>query len=327
MDQLDRAKGCLAGLAIGDALGRPVEGFSINEIESQFGEITEFIDDDIQGTDDTEFAILTASTLLEFGLAATSVDFAHSWRVRVLPQSEALVGAGFSELSTVRNLRLGLMPPVSGMHSASWSDGLAMRIAPIGIAASHDYALVVRLAKSDGAVSNAGEGIWGGVAVALAVSLAMNNVPTEEIFNFVKQSIPAETWLSRNLSKIEKINLERAEKTDQQLRHELIEQIAIREFPFPELAPEAVALALGSLLLAQDSFEGTLLFAVNLGRDTDTIAAICGAIVGAKVGFSNIPARWTNQLKPATGSCLKFAAGIDLVSLAPKLLGLASANE
>ena len=324
MDQLDRARGCLAGLAIGDALGRPVEGFSIAEIEAKFGEIKEFIDDDIAGTDDTEFAILTATTLIETGLTATSADFAKSWKVKVLPQSQALLGAGFSELSTVRNLRLGLIPPISGMHAASWSDGLAMRIAPVGIAAAHDYQLVTQLAKSDGEVSNAGEGIWGGVAVALAVAMAMNNTSILEIFNGIKKVIPADTWLARNLDKVEKIFNERSDKTDQELRHELIDNLAIAEFPFPELAPEAVSLAFGTLLLAPDDFQSTLLFAVNLGRDTDTIAAICGAVMGAKVGFNGIPAKWTSQLKPATGSCLEFAAGIDLVSLAPKLLDLAS---
>ena len=36
-DLLDRARGSLAGLAVGDALGRPVEGMSAQEIREKFG--------------------------------------------------------------------------------------------------------------------------------------------------------------------------------------------------------------------------------------------------------------------------------------------------
>jgi ADP-ribosylglycohydrolase len=124
------------------------------------------------------------------------------------------------------------------------------------------------------------------------------------------------------LIEVEKVYAGRARKSNKQLRHELIDKLAIHEFPFPELAPEAIALALGALLLSSEDFEATLLFAVNLGRDTDTIAAICGAVMGAKVGFCSVPSRWANKLQPATGSCLKFAEGTDLVSLAPALIEL-----
>lgn len=326
LEKLNQARGCLAGLAIGDALGRPVEGLSIAEIEANYGEITQFLDESIQGTDDTEFAILTATTLIENGLNATADDFADSWRNKLMHQTKPLIGAGFSELSTLRNLRLGLVPPSSGFHSASWSDGLAMRVAPIGIAAHHDAELACKLAISDGEVSNAGEGIFGGIAVALAVALAMNDCPTNEILEQVLIKLPENSWLSRNLKKIKQIIHEHKDLSTRELRHMLTKEIAIASYPFSELAPEAVALAFATLLINEDNFEEALLFAVNLGRDTDTIAAICGAVLGAKVGYNALPNSWTNQLKPALGSCLEFSAGIDLVALAPELLALKAAK-
>lgn len=322
ISKLDRARGSLAGLCIGDALGRPVEGMSISEIESKFGVISEFLDDKIEGTDDTEFAILTASTLIKYGLAATPEDFANGWLTNVCKQDSPLLGAGFSELSTAKNLQDGFMPPHSGFHAASWSDGLAMRIAPVGIAANIDLNLVKRLAEADGSVSNAGEGIVGGTAVAIGVALAINGATPQQIFFDIAKYIPKESWLNRNLELIRIIYDNRANKTDSQLRHELSSALAIFDFPFPELAPEAVALAFSALLFGAGEFENTLLFAVNLGRDTDTIAAICGAICGAHVGFKAIPEKWSGQLGAATGSCLDFAAGINLVELASELLAI-----
>lgn len=49
-------------------------------------------------------------------------------------------------------------------------------------------------------------------------------------------------------------------------------------------------------ILKEDSFEKTVLRAVNLGSDTDTTAAITGGLAGLLYGFDAIPKRWINQL-------------------------------
>lgn len=49
-------------------------------------------------------------------------------------------------------------------------------------------------------------------------------------------------------------------------------------------------------LLRENSFEETVLSAVNLGSDTDTTAAIAGGLAGILYGFEAIPQRWINQL-------------------------------
>jgi len=45
-------------------------------------------------------------------------------------------------------------------------------------------------------------------------------------------------------------------------------------------------------LLQEDSFEDALLTAVNLGEDTDTVAAIAGGLAGLFYGYSQIPSKW-----------------------------------
>ena len=49
-------------------------------------------------------------------------------------------------------------------------------------------------------------------------------------------------------------------------------------------------------LLNETGFEATVLKAVNLGSDTDTTAAIAGGLAGILYGFPAIPQKWINQL-------------------------------
>lgn len=70
----------------------------------------------------------------------------------------------------------------------------------------------------------------------------------------------------------------------------------------PDLATEfngAVWPCLGSALWAlrtTDTFETALAAAIDLGGDTDTVAAVTGALAGAVYGAGAIPERWTAQL-------------------------------
>ena len=50
-------------------------------------------------------------------------------------------------------------------------------------------------------------------------------------------------------------------------------------------------------LLTTDNYKDCVLKAVNLGGDTDTIAAIAGSLVGALYGINNIPKEWLKMLK------------------------------
>lgn len=50
-------------------------------------------------------------------------------------------------------------------------------------------------------------------------------------------------------------------------------------------------------MLAGNNFEETVLHAVNLGYDTDTNAAITGALAGTFYGLESIPNRWLDSLR------------------------------
>lgn len=50
-------------------------------------------------------------------------------------------------------------------------------------------------------------------------------------------------------------------------------------------------------LLTTDSYEECVLKAVNLGEDTDTVAAVAGGLAGALYGYDAIPLSWRTTLK------------------------------
>ena len=59
----------------------------------------------------------------------------------------------------------------------------------------------------------------------------------------------------------------------------------------------SVPTAIYSFLAHPDSFVQAILHAIGLGGDTDTIAAMVGAISGAYLGFESIPSSWRNKLE------------------------------
>lgn len=316
----DRARGSMAGLAIGDAIGRPVEGKSAAEIQEMYGRVTGYVDPEPAGSDDTEYALLTAKTIARVGVTATMDDFAQTWLEDVIPQADDFKGGGFSEMAAIDNLRRGVRPPLSGDTMHGWSDGLAMRVSPLGIVANGDYDLAKRLAEADGAVSHTTEGIWAGVVVAVAVTAALAGADAAECYEAGLCAIPTDSWTARNLRDAR--DLVNSGLDDDALSLALHDRLAVVDYFWADLAPEAVGLAMSSVLRAQGRAADSILFAVNLGRDADTTAAIAGCIAGAISGIGDLPTEWVEGLRPVVGSCIHSMAGIHPVDAADELVDL-----
>ncbi|MEV0385325.1 ADP-ribosylglycohydrolase family protein [Nonomuraea sp. NPDC050643] len=350
----DRARGCLLGLAAGDALGAPAENLSPPEIRRRWGRLTEI---EGGGTDDTEYAIFAASLLVRHGHGLTAADVAAAYRAEIIPRMTGpMRGAGFSELGTVEALRRGLEPPLTGLtHSHGWSDGLAMRAAPYGIFCPGDPAEAARLVEQDGLVSGSGEGILGGRAVAGAVAAAMGGATPAEVVRAALSVIPADSWTARNIVRArETLGTGRAARPDEPALTEALaealteapaeepaeepteepaatptdaliealhEAVVVKHYPWTDLAPEAVALALAAFLAGDGEVEASVTFGVSLGRDADTIGAIAGAVAGARQGERGVPERWARKIGPVTGKCLPVVAGRHVLDVADELAG------
>ncbi len=319
---LSRAQGAMSGLAAGDALGRPVEGMSAEMIRKTYGSVSDFVNMTPGGSDDTEYALLTASALLKYGLKITADDFADFWLEKVCSQTAAFAGAGFSEMNAIANLRKGLRPPQSGQHNHAWSDGLAMRVAPIGVVSAGDFEVAKRITIADGLVSHSGEGIHSGVIIAVAISAAMKGLSSDVVFDESMKAIPQNSWSYRAMRDVKQIVKAHGDLPVHEIADLLLDKVAVTDYFYADLAPEAVSLAMASVLYGRGDFARTLLFAVNLGRDADTIAAMAGAVAGALAGYEAIPDNWKKAVISVGGTCLQFAKGLNPYAIAEELVNI-----
>ncbi|MEA3288125.1 MAG: ADP-ribosylglycohydrolase family protein [Candidatus Marinimicrobia bacterium] len=321
----DRIAGALFGLAIGDALGADTEGLNPDSIQQKYGWIKGFHSADQFGTDDTEFTLFYAGLLDQYGLDITSETVAKHYLKDIYHPSQTYKGAGFSEALTLQNLLKGLMPPASGQHIHSWSDGLAMCAAPFGCVYPGQPEKATDLAERFGQVSHSGEGIYGGQAVAAAVSMAISGSSIEQMMMAVLDVIPADSWTYNLIKQAVAIGKDAADVRS--VIEALYDEIACNYYHWSDLAPEAVGIAFGLLAAGKGDYKNTILGAVNLGRDADTIAAIIGAVLGASRGYQSLPKSWREQIKDPPGLCIRSVAGMSIDQTAKILTKLALAGE
>jgi ADP-ribosylglycohydrolase len=325
----DRVYGALIGQAVGDALGAPTEGMTREEITAKYGWVDDFVSDDPAGTDDTEYAVLTAQIILRHGHSLTPAHVTAAWRETLLGQDGGFYGGGFSEMTAINNLKAGLTAPRTGTDNHEmWSDGTAMRITPVGVFCAGEPEEAARLAAIDGQVSHARDGIYCGQAVAAAVAAALVESSWEAVIEAGLAVVPPGSWSARTIARAVDIGCCAPETKSAVDR--LYEEISIFHYPWADVAPEATALAFGVLAAARGEYVDAVLAGVNVGRDADTIAAMAGGIAGALHGAEAVPEQWRARINRVRGHCIKAVAGTDLAELAGALhqkLGSGHANE
>ena len=311
----DKAYGALSGLAIGDSLG---DAARKPENRANYGITTDFNKGASWSTDDTEFALLTAKTLIGCGGNLTSDIVVKAWLEDVAVQDEFTRG-GASEIEAANNLRKGIRPPLSGKYNAfHMSDGSAMRIGPVGIICAGDPERAAAMAEIDASVSHYRDGIWGAQAVAVAVSMAMVDATMEEIFDAIMKVIPEESWFYHAMNRAFEI-VDNANGSILDAWMPLHDELYTSSWA---TTAEALPSAFACLRMRSETFREGVVLAANFARDADTSGAVAGAILGAKYGASSIPAHWVEKTRYPTGTCLQFTNGLDIKEMAGELAKL-----
>ena len=309
-----KATGCLVGLAVGDAMGDIARTDSYRQ---RYGIITNLYEG-ARSTDDTEFAILTARTLLDCEGKLTPEHLLASWRRYILEQGGLKERAGRPLYGAVANLQRGVLPPLSGQDNVlNYDDGAAMRVAPIGIICAGNPRQAAAMAKIDAEISHDSDGIWAAQAVAASIAVAMVDGTPEEIVEAGLRQIPTDSWLGRAMARAMRICDEEGAIEDawERLHSELWT-------PAHAASPEAVPQLYAVFRLTGGDFRQGMFWGCNFGRDADTIAAIIGAMAGARQGIESIPEAWIDKVRRPGGVCLRFAAQEDVVDLAQQLAEL-----
>lgn len=311
----DKCRGAIMGIAIGDSFG---DASRKPDNQLSYGITTDFNKGATWSTDDTEFALLTAKTLIDCKGQLTDEWVVKAWLENVATQDDFKRG-GASEFEASRNLRRGLRPPFSGQYNSyCHSDGAAMRISPIGVLNAGDVDGAIAMAEIDARISHHREGIWGAQAVAAAVACAMADGDIDEILAAAMKPIPKDTWFRAAMEKAFDI-------VDQAQGNFLDAWMPLHDelwCSYKAAVSEAVSEAFGVLKLVNSDFRTGVVAAGNFGRDADTIGAIVGSILGAKYGASAIPADWIEKPRYPSGTCLLFTKGMDMLAIADELCDL-----
>ena len=192
-----------------------------------------------------------------------------------------------------------------------------MRIAPIGIVCAGAPERAARLAEMDACVSHYRDGVWGAQAVAASVAVAMVDGTVEEIVEAGLRFIPKDSWLGRWMAKAMAIVDEAGalERAWDALHRDLWTFIRCSN-------AEALSQTYALFRLTGGDFVDGVIYAGNFGRDADTLAALVGALSGAKHGAKAIPAEWIEKTRCPTGRCLSFTAELDIADVARELASL-----
>jgi ADP-ribosylglycohydrolase len=129
--------------------------------------------------------------------------------------------------------------------------------------------------------------------------------------------IPDDSWTARAIKEGIKIGRE-ADSLSHAL-DSLYEALVCEYYFWPDIAPEAIGLAFGIIAATDGQFEEAVLAGVNIGRDSDTIAAIVGGILGALHGIDIIRPDWVQRVNIVNGTCIKDIKNINMLEIASQL--------
>ncbi len=280
--------GSLIGTAVGDALGASLEGWQmVHRDEVQALGRGESL---LRYTDDTHMAIGVAQSLIEKG----GFDGEHMTKTFIKNYDlEPYRGYGPGPPRIFRMIKGG--EPWHGAAEklyggGSYGNGSAMRIAPIGVFYHDDPAQLKEVARRSSSITHAHElGKQGAALQAYAVALATNEDPSSpfERDDFLRK---LEDFIEHQVYR-EKLSRIR------ELIGEGDRVKVVRALGNGIEAFNSVPTAIYSFLSHPQSFEQAVLYAISLGGDTDTIAAMTGAICGAYLGIEAIPETWKQRLE------------------------------
>lgn len=315
----DRARGMLVGLAVGDALGVPVEfGYTSQSIAALGDKIEHFQPSPLgpagTWTDDTSMALCLADSLIEKN-GYDSFDIMAKYRHWMLDGYRTC--DGFPAADVGIQTRIALMDFANNPYidedapkTESAGNGAIMRLAPIVLAAmqdsdstaSEERDLAIKLARLSCRETHDSY-------MAIAVTEAFATLLMLCLFyknNFGSAVGHCTCWLSRN---------EKSKSCPEEIDHARTTALESKDgAEFKDRGGyilDAFAIAIWGVTHSK-SFEEGMINVIRLGGDTDTNAAIYGQLAGVYYGYSGIPEEWREGVYSSA----------ELVEIADKLLDM-----
>ncbi len=311
-----RIRGAWLGRAIGNTLGKPVEGLTRSEVETYLkaaemwpqtgylplleplpagvlrlhpsapiataGRFTE-----IPRDDDIDWTMLNLLVLERTEGQPTSDDMLREWLDRV-PFTQTYT----AERAAYRNALHGLRPPETATHRNPYREwiGALIRVDAFGYVNPGDPAAAARLALVDARLSHVANGLYGALWAAALVASALARETAEDALRSALAVVPPRSRLAEALRGVLELwasgaSVARAlDWIDQELG----------QYSWVHAINNAAVIE--AALLWGGGFMEAVAIAVSAGRDTDSTAATVGSVYGALHGDDEIP----EELIPGT---------------------------
>jgi len=287
----DKFRGAILGCFLGDAFGSGFEGmdpdrsmFYMSTLSRKFTR---------RYTDDTDMTLALAESIIQCG----KIDPENIAKQFSL-SCDLTRGYAIGTIKAVQALRAGLKwHQVARIvfENGSFGNGAAMRVSPVGLFYHHDLDSLRKSAINQANITHVHPlGQWGSVMQAYSVALAVNRDPKEP---FEKQQMVInlrETLWGGPVEYIKALNkVEEMLSRGKKLQAGEVAQSLGNGVEAHFSVPSACYIA----ITHSPDFCDAIRAAISLGGDTDTIAGMVGAIVGAHVGEKGLPVEWVEQLE------------------------------
>jgi ADP-ribosylglycohydrolase len=320
---IDRLAGSLYGVAIGDGMGGPVEGWTAAAIADKFSgwDMTQFIPAQEwkpkghgRITDDT---LMTEALIRAYGKKRGHLD-AFDFRDFLLPEMTRTVvwlpewqkdtpiidRMNFLEkYAVIRLAQVGAEPRVAGIGNGI-NCAIAMFIMPVGAVNAGDPYAAYQEAAALGLAESHSYAVEGAAALAAAYAAAMGAAPTvadvtgaalrlaregtraaiKAVLDATSPSDGLDDWIA----KVRAAVLPFDAHSDARVL-EADPTARIGSYPDPRKSIEETPVALAALKYGQGDFSRTLKAAIFYGRDCDSIAGMACGLCGAIAGQAGVP--------------------------------------
>jgi ADP-ribosyl-[dinitrogen reductase] hydrolase len=281
LDTLDRFRGCLIGLAVGDALGTTAEF----KPRGTFAPVT-----DMTGgghfrlppgywTDDTSMALCLAESLVEceFDLRDQIERYCRWYEEGYWSSTGSCFDIGNTTRAALERYRRTGHAASGSADPSSAGNGCIMRLAPVPMYFFPDEVRAVDHAASSCITTHGALECLDAAKVLAAILLsALRGADKNEVLTAGAHLV----LTSVRVAEIAAGATNRKSMDD------------IRGSGYVVECLEAAVWCYANT----ETFADAVLAAVNLGDDADTTAAVCGQIAGAWYGQSGIPTRWLERL-------------------------------
>lgn len=337
----DKIYGSLLGLAMGDAIGfsamyhrslvlpakrrnrlwsfsQITDRHRINKISLPFTHAASESILDYCGTDDTEFAIVSASILCDCNGELTEENFLKGW-IKYIVEDEEQIWSGVSERASIENIKKGILPPASGNDNPHhYDDGAVARAVPIGLIYVNQPEKAASVAKKMALMTNSEDGVYAAQAMAASIAVALGGATPQEVVEAGLKYVPDNSWLQRKIDLAMEV-LETANGNGfaavPMWGHKVVNAV----YNYANIAPETLAMAYAIFLSTEGNLEKGVQLAALLPKQSDSMPAMVGALSGAMQGASVVPETWINTLDVLKGICVPQVQGTSLKEMANRL--------